>query len=545
MKKPRLQDMTLRERIGQTGVARTDHVYGHKGFLEKNPFGGLWTRHQHLFESQVNNAENKYSKGLDYRYTKVCDDWIKELNSELKIPILAAIDAETGAAGAIPGCSRMPTAAALGAAHSEQLAYDLGYNVATEALAGGANWIWGPVADNACMFSGISLNRTPSCDMELSARLLKAEIAGMQKAGVAATAKHFPGVDKREYRDPHFSLAYIAYTMEEWWEYQAPLFQALIDAGVYAVMVGHMAFPAADDTVINGEMLPATLSYPIITEILKEKMGFQGVVVTDAVEMRGLNAIYQGKQLYVELLKAGNDMILGPNDPDYIDMLEEAVLAGELPEERINDACQRVLDMKEKLGLFDEDYTAGGGVTLEMLARSANTNRQIAREGISILCDKGGLLPLSEEKVKKVMISYVGYSEEAYESLQYMVDAFAAHGAVADVRKGMDGHIRHYAEEYDLIVYTAFIGPHSPFGYPYFVQDMMGAFNHVLTYGKEKSLGVSLGSPFLYHDFFAAMPTFLNTYGYCKELLEELVNGLYGAFPFNTELPYPIRPEMN
>ena len=544
MKKPRLEDMTLRERIGQTGVARTDHVYGKKGFLEKNPFGGLWTRHQHIFEAAVNNAENTHSKGLDYRYTKECDDWIKSLNSELKIPLLAAIDAETGAADAIPGCTRMPTAAALGAARSEELAYDLGYNVASEALASGANWIWGPVADNACMLSGVSLNRTPSCDMELSARLLKAEIAGMQKAGVAATVKHFPGVDKREYRDPHFTLAYIGYTMEEWERYQAPVFQAMIDAGVYSVMVGHMAFPAADDTVINGEMLPATLSYPIITEILKNKMGFRGVVVTDAVEMRGLDAIYQGKQLYVELLKAGNDMLLGPKDANYIDLVEEAVLAGELSEERINDACRRVLDMKEKLGLFDEGYAVGGGVTREMLERSVATNRQIARKGISLLCDKNHLLPLNKDKIKKVMISYLGYAEKPYEELQHMVDAFAAHGARADVRRGMDGNLRLYEAEYDLIVYASYIGCHSPFGYPYFVDNMMGTFNYVMAYCRDKSLGVSLGSPFVYHDFYASLPTFINTYGFCKELMEEFVGGLYGEFAFNTELPYPIRPVL-
>ena len=544
MRKPKLEELTLRERIGQTGLVRTDHVYGKKDFLEKNPFGGLWARHAHIFETAVNNAENSHSKGLDYRYTKECDAWIKDLNTVVKVPMLSAIDAETGAADAIPGCTRMPTAAALGAAHSEQLAHDLGYNVASEALAGGANWIWGPVADNACMFAGVSLNRTPSCDMELSARLLKAEVAGMQEAGVAATAKHFPGVDKREYRDPHITPATIDYTMEEWEEHQAPIFQELIDAGVYSVMVGHMAFPAADDGILNGMMIPSTLSYKIVTELLKEKMGFKGVVITDACGMRGLNAIYHGKQLYVELLKAGNDMLLGPTDPNYIDLVEEAVLAGELSEERINDACRRVLDMKEKLGLFDESRITGGGVTVEMMERSAATNRQIARKATSLLCDKPGLLPLCEEKIKKVKIIYIGYSEQAYDALEYMVEAFAAHGAEADYQKGLDWHIKEFAEQYDLIVYASYIGSHSPYGYPYFVQDMIGPFNHVLTYGEEKSLGVSLGSPFLYFDFFYAMPTFINTYGFCKEQCEEFVNGLYGDFPLNTELPYPIRPVM-
>ncbi len=544
MKKPTLESMTLREKIGQTGVLRSDFIFKDKDYLKKNPFGGIWTRHAHRYETAVNNAENKYADGLDYRFTKECDDWIKELNADLKIPLLSAIDAETGANEAIPGCSMTPSAATLGGTQSEELTFKMGKQIATEALAGGANWIWGPVADNACMFAGVSLNRTYSNDMELSQRLIKAQIEGIQAAGVAATVKHFPGVDKREYRDPHFTQATIAYTVEEWEEYQKDIFQAAIDAGVYSVMTGHMSFPAMDDTMVQGNYLPTTLSYKMITELLKGEMHFDGVVVTDGIGMGALTQIYSGPQLYIELLKAGNDMLLGPTTADYIDVVEQAVLNGELSEERINDACQRVLDMKEKLGLFDEDYAAGGGVTPEMLEETRRVNQEVARKGMSLVCDKNGQLPLNKDKIKKVKIIYNGYSDNAFENLKYMKAAFEARGAECDVQRRVFGEIKQIAEEYDLIVYTCYIGMHSPYGSPYFVSGEIGSFNYILSVGKEKSIGISLGSPFTYFDYYSATPTYVNTYGYCRELCEEVVAGLYGEFEFNTFLPYPIRPVM-
>lgn len=544
MKKPTLESMTLREKIGQTGVLRSDFIFKDKDYLKKYPFGGIWTRHAHRYETAVNNAENKYADGLDYRFTKECDDWIKELNADLKIPLLSAIDAETGANEAIPGCSMTPSAATLGGTQSEELTFKMGKQIATEALAGGANWIWGPVADNACMFAGVSLNRTYSCDMELSKRLIKAQIEGIQAAGVAATVKHFPGVDKREYRDPHFTQATIAYTVEEWEEYQKDIFQAAIDAGVYSVMTGHMSFPAMDDTTVDGNLLPTTLSYKIVTELLKEQMHFDGVVVTDGIGMGALTQIYPAPQLYIELLRAGNDMLLGPMTPDYIDVVEQAVLNGDLPEERINDACQRVLDMKEKLGLFDENYTSGGGVTPEMLEETRRVNQEVARKGMSLVCDKNGQLPLNKDKIKKVKIIYNGYSDNAFENLKYMKEAFEARGAECDVQRRVFGEIKQIAEEYDLIVYTCYIGMHSPYGSPYFVSGEIGSFNYILSVGKEKSIGISLGSPFTYFDYYSATPTYVNTYGYCRELCEEVVAGLYGEFEFNTFLPYPIRPVM-
>ncbi len=542
--KPTLESMTLREKIGQTGVVRSDFVFKDKDYLKKNPFGGIWTRHAHRYETAVNNAENKYADGLDYRFTKECDDWIKELNADLKIPLLSAIDAETGANEAIPGCSMTPSAATLGGTQSEELTFKMGKQIATEALAGGANWIWGPVADNACMFAGVSLNRTYSNDMELSQRLIKAQIEGIQAAGVAATVKHFPGVDKREYRDPHFTQATIAYTVEEWEEYQKDIFQAAIDAGVYSVMTGHMSFPAMDDTMVQGNYLPTTLSYKMITELLKGEMHFDGVVVTDGIGMGALTQIYSGPQLYIELLKAGNDMLLGPTTADYIDVVEQAVLNGELPEERINDACQRVLDMKEKLGLFDDDYVSGGGVTPEMLEETRRVNQEVARKGMSLVCDKNGQLPLNKDKIKKVKIIYNGYSDNAFENLKYMKAAFEARGAECDVQRRVFKEIKQIAEEYDLIVYTCYIGMHSPYGSPYFVSGEIGSFQYILSVGKEKSIGISLGSPFTYFDYYSATPTYVNTYGYCRELCEEVVAGLYGEFEFNTFLPYPIRPVM-
>lgn len=105
------------------------------------------------------------------------------------------------------------------------------------------------------------------------------------------------------------------------------------------MMVGHYTFKAYDDTMVNRNYLPCSLSKKVITNLIKGEMGFKGVVFIDDASMKGLTAIYPLKKLYVELLKAGNDMVLGPITLDYIDVVEEAVLNGEIPESRIDDAC--------------------------------------------------------------------------------------------------------------------------------------------------------------------------------------------------------------
>lgn len=545
MKKPTLDELTLREKIGQTCVALVKHAKGDPDYFIKHPYGAIWSAYWMLGNMELATPLMEYGYDISVAkdFAKNYDIWLKDVNKRLKVPILSAIDAETGCGANIPGCSRVPGYSSLGATNDPELAYKVGNRVATESLTAGCNWHWGPVADIGCAFCGMTMTRGYSKDKEVCKRMITAQLKGMQDAGVAATVKHFPGADIHEWRDSHIQPSEIGYSMEEWEQEQAPIFQAAIDAGVYSVMVGHSAFPAGDDTQIDGEYIPATLSYKIVTELLKEKMGFKGAVVTDGINMRGLTTFYTGGRLYVELLKAGNDMILGPFAEDYIDEVEKAVLSGELSEERINDACQRVLDMKEKLGLFRDDYTCGGGMTQEMRDETAELTREVSKKSMTLLVNRNNIIPLSKDNIKRVTIIYEGYSDVAYDNLKDLVKEFEKRGAEATFRRGIRSErmMKRIDKNSDLILYVAMVGGHAPHGMPTFYGKECKSFEWVLTEGKEKSIGVSLASPYLYYGYYLGIPAFINSFNAPWDVF---VAGLYGDFEFNTTRTYPIKPTL-
>lgn len=180
-----------------------------------------------------------------------------------------------------------------------------------------------------------------------------------------------------------------------------------------SIMTSHMAFPACDPTKINGKYVPASASHKMIMELLKGEMGFKGVVVTDAVKMLGLCTMFGTlEDVYVAALKAGNDTILGVN-ANYIDVIEAAVNKGEISEERINDACQRVLDMKEKLGLFDEPTYHNTDDITTLNAIAATLNKQVAEKAITLDVNRAGLFPL-KKPIKNVHIVTI-CSDPAFE----------------------------------------------------------------------------------------------------------------------------------
>lgn len=553
MKKPLLSELTLREKIGQTCVVWAKFTKGDPEYFKKQPYGAVWgsywmTRNdpEVIADFKSHGYHIDDLKNYEITYSR----WLKDVNKIQRIPMFSPFDAEAGIGGEFLNASRTVSPACSGAANDEELLFELGKCVATEALACGCHWIWGPTVDTPGMFSGGIISRHYSYDVDHCGRMGCAQLKGIQSAGVAATAKHFPGQDRHEYRDAHFQPSIIGYSMEEWEKEQAPSFKAAIDAGVYSVMVGHAAFPAADDTILNGAPIPSTLSHNIVTGLLKEKLGFKGVVITDGINMRGLTSIYQGAKLYVELLRAGNDVILGPEDDDYIDVVEQAVLNGELPESRIDDACQRVLDMKEKLGMFDENHEFGTGVTDELRQKTEEVNRKIARKGISLLVNENNMLPLSPDKIKKVALRFDGYGN-AETVIEAFAKEFRKHGAevidLQDIPEGITAAkiFEEKQKDVDLIVYICHVGCHSPMGFPGLSGEKCDPFyRFILTHGKEKSIGISLGYAFVYYNYYLGCPAFINTYGGAPALIEECVNGIYGEFELNTNLTCPIKPEF-
>ncbi len=413
-----ISDLTLREKIGQTALA---FVNNDMSVLDKNPYGGMWSIGALRFTTV--NMDN--IQGDKVVTTQTVKDKIKDYNRQLKVPILPAMDNNEGINHCFSELGPLIDATAVGATDNEELAYQAGAARALQLKSTGSHWLWWPEVDLANRHSIINWGRLFSDDPDKVSRMAIAAVKGCQDQGVAATAKHFPGSDTIEYRDPHASLNLLNISVEAWKERQGRLFQDLIDAGVYSIMTAHVAFPAYDDTKLNGQYIPTSVSYKLITELLKGEMGFKGVVVTDGLTMKGLMDLYDCdlEKVYIAALNAGNDVLLGVKD-DYIDVIEQAVKSGEVSMERIDDACSRVLEMKRKLGMLEENYIMDEECVENANRYAVESNTKIAQKALSLVCNKRNILPLNKKYIKTVTAVILSYDDEQIESLQIMKEEF-------------------------------------------------------------------------------------------------------------------------
>lgn len=539
--KPKLSELTLREKIGQTAVVQLADFINHENIeehLKNNPLGNIWN-----CGNQAMTIVNLTGiVGVDLQDSEYYRKWIEKINGMLPIPVLSATD-PVGEAFA-NNFIEIVTAPTVAATNSYDLAYEYGVMQAKMAKSGGCNYFWAPVMDIPSRFSAVAIMRSMSDDPKKLKELSKGMILGLQDNGVAATVKHFPGCDQTEYRDAHFSPAIIGSSLREWKKLQGKAFQNMFDIGVMSVMITHEAFPAVDDRKLGNNYYPATISDKIITKLLKKKMGFKGVAITDGIDMASLNAAFPNHEdLYVALLNAGNDMLLGVRDMDYIDMIERAVNDGRINEERINDACSRVLDMKEKLGLFSEKQEEPTIMDDKLYNEIADFNRRVSDLAVTLECDNTNKLPLDASKIKNVTIVCSAHVDRAFEALKHMKAAFEERGINVKLQRRIKDQeeMDRIDSESDLIIYAGYLHNHQPMGASSFYGDECATFFYAFTKGKDKSIGVSLGSCYVYYDFYSQLDTFVHAYSLSKEAQEAFVKGIFGEIEFKGVMPY-IKP---
>ncbi|MFD9368186.1 glycoside hydrolase family 3 protein [Streptomyces sp. NPDC060020] len=325
------------------------------------------------------------------------------LTSGARIPLLLSTDQEHGAVARIGvPATLFPGAMALGAGGSTADAQRAARIAGAELAALGIRQDYAPVADvNVNPANPVIGVRSFGSDPHAVAALVAAQVRGYQGAGVAATAKHFPGHGDTE-TDSHVGLPVMRHTRAVWEELDEPPFRAAVEAGVDAVMTAHIVFPALDP---SGD--PATLSRPIVTGILRERLGFQGVVVTDALDMAGVRQKYGDDRVPVLALLAGCDQLLNPPDLGlaYRSVLA-AVEAGELTEARIEESVLRILELKSRRGLFDEAYTTTEAVDATVgIRRHRDAADQIAARTTTLLANPRGLVPIDAAAGPRLLVT--------------------------------------------------------------------------------------------------------------------------------------------
>ncbi|MGP4111540.1 glycoside hydrolase family 3 protein [Streptomyces sp. 4N509B] len=336
------------------------------------------------------------------------------------VPLLITTDQEHGSIVRLgEPATLLPGSMALGASGQEADAREAARVAGQELRAVGITMNHAPVADvNVNPANPVIGVRSFSGDPALAAALTAAQVEGYQRegdggdGGVVASVKHFPGHGDTDV-DSHTGLPVIDHSLAEWRALDAPPFRAAVEAGVGAVMTGHLQFPALDP---SGD--PATLSEPILTGLLREELGYDGVVITDSLSMDGVRETYPDAEVPVRALKAGVDLLLMPPDLDlaYHAVLD-AVASGELTERRIDASVRRVLTLKHQQGIVENPYADPEQVADTVgSAEHRQAAQRLTDHTTTLVRNDDGLLPLAPEG-QRLLVAGTGPSRATTETL--------------------------------------------------------------------------------------------------------------------------------
>lgn len=320
------------------------------------------------------------------------------LQRESKYPLIFGADFERGLSMRLNGATAFPTAMAFGATGDKELARGFGKITADEARAIGVQWNWFPVADvNSNPANPIINTRSFGEDPALVGAMDAAYIEGARGQGMLTTVKHFPGHGDTD-TDTHLTLARSNASLERLNRVELVPFREAIAAGVDSVMLAHITVPALEPD----PNLPASVSHKIVTGLLKERLGFHGIVVTDALDMGALTRVFPGDphqvsaEAAVAAIEAGDDMVIIPADLDgaYNGLLT-AARQGKISQARIDESVLKVLRMKASVGLNRNRFVDLAAVTSE-IARPENLAfaQEVANRAVTLIEDRNNLVPL-------------------------------------------------------------------------------------------------------------------------------------------------------
>ncbi|HET7291065.1 MAG TPA: glycoside hydrolase family 3 N-terminal domain-containing protein [Vicinamibacteria bacterium] len=466
---------------------------------------------------------------------------LNDLQQSAKVPLLVASDFERGVAFRIRrGVAPLPYAMAIGATRSVEAARFSGEVTAREARALGVHWTFAPVADvNNNPANPIINIRSFGEDPEQVARLSAAFIQGARAGGLLTTAKHFPGHGDTGV-DSHLQVASIHAGLERLRAVELLPFRRDLDAGVDAVMLGHIAVPALDPSGV-----PASQSAPV-GRFLREELGFAGLVVTDAIEMAGARAAWSGEAV-VRAVKAGADVVLLPPDPAVaVAALVRAVREGELPAERVEAAALRVLEAKERLGLDRQRLVETKGLATRV-GRPEDVERAfaLARDSITLLRNDGGVLPLRSETRLRVLHLVLssdvrneliqGYPEDELEERRIPTETRAFGPEVSEETAA---ELAARAGEFTHVVVSAFVRVGASKG----TADMSPSHARLirdLSQSGTPVVVVSFGSPYLLRQF-PEVAAYLCAYGGAESSQRAAIGALFGEFEVHGRLPVTL-----
>lgn len=529
------KSLSLREKIGQTMIVRAYHDNHVEQFgsidnmMKKYPIGGLFIPYwDYLYKPPRDSVISNIKKA------------VSAYENASKFPMVITEDFERGVGYTYDEYTNMPTEMALGAANQPDLAFSFGNAVAKEASTLGVNWLLHPLVDlNMNPLQDLVVERAISDDANRAYPLLKAQIEGMNAQGVVATIKHFPG-DGATLKNQHLITSANNLSLDEWNATFGTMYQNMINDGVPSIMVGHIRFPAYQKETLNGVLPPASLSEELMVGLLKEKMKFNGIIMSDALNMGGAAGYYKNSiETSIKAFESGVDMVLWPS-LSFMDSLEVRIKRGEIPMSRLDDAVERIWGVKEKYGLLKKKETIFHVLTKEENSKIQVTATKVANNAVTLLSDSKKI-PLKSEQNKRLAIVNISH-EDRTSNLNYTKKLLEKRGFTVDTILHNPNFLEwdtrlEYFNQFDKIIVAFENRYFSPLGASLLKdKEALGVWTMNMLDPK-KIIAISYSNPYYPNFYFENAYIKINAYSIDEFSQKAVVDALTGKIPFKGTTP--------
>ncbi len=534
-----LRSLSLHDRIAQLIVVRGYGDYPPTDNAEFRTFT-RWIREDHvggfIVAGRIRDGNVISAQPFEMAV------FINHMQRLSKTPLLVASDFERGASMRVAETAKFPYMMAFGAAHDLPATKELGAATAREARALGVTWVFAPDADvNNNPDNPIINVRSFGEDPHAAASAVSAFIEGAHsdpRNYILVTAKHFPGHgDTAE--DSHMQLAKLDQPKERIESVELVPFRAAVEHGVDSIMTAHMTVPAFEP-----QPIPATVSQNVLTGLLRDELGFKGLIVTDAMEMQGIASLYSPGEAAVRAIEAGADVLLMPTDPGVcIRALMAAVNSGRISRQRIDASAAKVMLAKQRLGLMRNRSVSLDGLTdeiedpkLEQLAQ------HVADEAVTLVKDDKHLFPMPSPSGTCLVIMGEGQFSQRGEALVHELrrgarelKTYVVNPSVSDA---VLTAIANDAAQCPQIYVAAFVTVSANRG-SVALQGGLNSFLTTLIHGPAPVALISLGNPYLLRDF-PDVASYAATFSTSSTSEIAAAKAILGEIPITGKLPVSI-----
>ncbi|NOR86541.1 MAG: serine hydrolase [Bacteroidales bacterium] len=460
-----------------------------------------------------------------------------------KTPLMVSIDAEWGLGMRLDSTISYPFQMTLGSIENDSLIYQMGLQIGKECRRMGIHLNFAPVVDvNNNPNNPVINSRSFGDHPEIIAKKAAMYMSGLQDAGVIATAKHFPGHGDTE-TDSHLTLPVVAYDTARLQNVELLPYKKLIAQNLSGIMVAHLYVPAYE----NEKNVATTLSAKVVTDLLRQQLGFKGLIVTDALDMKGVTKYFPSGEIEVRALLAGNDILLLPADvPKAIKGLKEAYNQSRISEQLLEERCKNILAYKFDLGLINQQHISDSGIYQDLNSPKGKAIREnLFKEAITLVHNQEVLPLRKKEKQELAIVSFGLKTNSTFEKYASKYTDATYFYLPKSLNITQNDSVLQLLKDFDLVLFNigkTTIFPQRSFGITSSITELIN------NTAQEKSTIINLlGSPLAIQKYFKNpenFDAFILSHQDNRTTQKLSAQMIFGALPFKGKLPVSISEEF-